>query len=267
MRNKVGIFLAAALMLALLTACGDKKEEAPAVYAVGEDQVVSLDSIIDEGEALLASVEAPTEAAAEAGVESYTYHYNQIEDPALMAAEYIGVLRGGEQGFNVTDQENRMLADEPELETLTGTVLLEKMSAVEPAEGESKKIFQVVVAWSEFALAIQVSHQEGTILPPLEEETEEPAQPKALTEQLEYFNGLNPEKLGLEGDDMHDYTVYPKTGWVLVDSFSCRELNIYLEDALDGTNVFMGTFYLSSDLQHLYKRMDDNSIVQMELDD
>ena len=175
MRNKVGIFLAAALMLALLTACGDKKEEAPAVYAVGEDQVVSLDSIIDEGEALLASVEAPTEAAVEAGVESYTYHYNQIEDPALMAAEYIGVLRGGEQGFNVTDQENRMLADEPELETLTGTVLLEKMSAVEPAEGESKKIFQVVVAWSEFALAIQVSHQEGTILPPLEEETEEPA--------------------------------------------------------------------------------------------
>ena len=160
-----------------------------------------------------------------------------------------------------------MLADEPELETLTGTVILEKMSAVEPAEGESKKIFQVVVAWSEFALAIQVSHQEGTILPPLEEETEEPTQPKALTEQLEYFNGLNPEKLGLEGDDMHDYTVYPQTGWVLVDSFSCRELNIYLEDALDGTNVFMGTFYLSSDLQHLYKRMDDNSIVQMELDD
>ena len=266
MNRKIRIALAMVLLACLLAACS-KKQEAPAAYKVGEDEVVSLDSIIDEGEALLASVEAPTEAAAEAGVESYTYHYNQMEDPALMAAEYIGVLRGGEQGFKVTDQENRMLADEPELETLTGTVILEKMSAVEPAEGESKKIFQVVVAWSEFALAIQVSHQEGTILPPLEEETEEPAQPKALTEQLEYFNGLNPEKLGLEGDDMHDYTVYPKTGWVLVDSFSCRELNIYLEDALDGTNVFMGTFYLSSDLQHLYKRMDDNSIVQMELDD
>ena len=267
MRKKVGIFLAAALMLALLTACGDKKEQAPAVYTVGEDEVVSLDSIIDEGEALLTSVDDPTEAAAEAGVESYTYHYSQIEDPALMAAEYIGVLRGGEQGFKVTDLENRMLADEPELDTLIGTVILEKMSAAEPAEGESKKILQVVVAWSEFSLAIQTSHQEGTILPPLEEEKEEPAQPKALTEQLEYFNGLNPEELGLEGDDMHDYTVYPKTGWVLVDSFSCRELNIYLEDALNGTNVFMGTFYLSSDLQHLYKRMDDNTIVQMELDD
>ena len=127
------------------------------------------------------------------------------------------------------------------------------MSAAEPAEGESKKILQVVVAWSEFSLAIQTSHQEGTILPPLEEEKEEPAQPKALTEQLEYFNGLNPEELGLEGDDMHDYTVYPKTGWVLVDSFSCRELNIYLEDALNGTNVFMGTFYLSSDLQRLWR--------------
>lgn len=267
MRKKVGIFLAAALMLALLTACGGKTEQAPAVYAVGEDEVVSLDSIIDEGEALLTSVDAPTEAAVEAGVESYTYRYGQMEDPALMAAEYIGVLRGAEQGFKVTDLENRMLADEPELETLTGTVVLEKMSAAEPAEGESKKIFQVIVAWSEFSLAIQVSHQEGSILPPLEEEKEEPAQPKALTEQLEYFNGLNPEKLGLEGDDMHDYTVYPKTGWVLVDSFSCRELNIYLEDALKGTNVYMGTFYLSSDLQHLYKRVDERTITRIELED
>ena len=266
MRKKVGIFLAAALMLGLLSACGEKTEQAPAVYTVGTDEVVSLDSIIDEGEALLTSVDSPTAAATEAGLEAYTYRYGQMEDPALMAAEYIGVLRGSEQGFRVTDQENRMLAEEPDLETLTGTVILEKMSAEEPAEGESKKIFQVVVAWSEFAIAIQVSHQEGTILPPLEEEKEEPAQPKALMEQLEYFNGLNPEELGLEGDDMADYTVYPKTGWVLVDSFSCRELNVYLEDALSGNNVFMGTFYLSSDLQYLYKRTDDNAIVRVPLD-
>ena len=266
MRNKVGIFLAAALMLALLTACGDKKEEAPAVYAVGEDQVVSLDSIIDEGEALLASVEAPTEAAVETGVESYTYHYNQIEDPALMAAEYIGVLRGGEQGFNVTDQENRMLADEPELETLTGTVILEKMSAMEPAEGESKKIFQVVVAWSEFALAIQVSHQEGTILPPLEEETEEPAQPKALTEQLEYFNGLNPEKLGLEGDDMTAYMVYPQQGWVLLDGVHCRQMQVYLQDVRTATNVFMGTYYLSSDMSQLFRETGDGEFQPIDLE-
>ena len=178
MRKKVGIFLAAALMLALLTACGDKKEQAPAVYTVGEDEVVSLDSIIDEGEALLTSVDAPTEAAAEAGVESYTYHYSQIEDPALMAAEYIGVLRGGEQGFKVTDLENRMLADEPELDTLIGTVILEKMSAAEPAEGESKKILQVVVAWSEFSLAIQTSHQRAPSCRPWRRRRRSPPSPR-----------------------------------------------------------------------------------------
>ena len=98
-------------------------------------------------------------------------------------------------------------------------------------------------------------------------EEKEEDRPTALSEQMDFFNSLEPRDIGLEGDNMGDYTVYPKQGWVLVDSFSCRELNIYLEDALDGTNVFMGTFYLSSDLQHLYKRMDDNSIVQMELDD
>lgn len=266
MRKKVSIFLAAALLLGLLSACGDKKAEAPAVYALGEDEVVSLDSIIDEGEALLASVDSPTEAAVEAGLESYTYRYSQIDDPALMAAEYVGVLQGGEQGFQLTDEENRQLVEEPNMETLTGTVILEKMSAIEPAEGEAKKIFQVIVAWSEFSLAIQVSHQEGVILPPLEEEREEPPQPTALMEQLEYFNGLDPRDLGLEGDNMADYTVYPKTGWVLVDSFSCRELDVYLEDALDGSNVFMGTYYLSSDLQYLYQRTDDRTIVRIDLD-
>ena len=260
------IAVAAALLLAcLLTACG-KKDTAPAVYTVGTDEVVSLDSIMDEGEALLSSVDSPTEDAIAAGIEEYTYHYRQIADPAELAAEYISVLRGAEQGFVPTDELNQQLAEEPNLETLTGTVILEKKSAEEPAEGERGKIFRVIVAWSEFAVAIEVSHQSGTILPPPVEEVEQeaPAQPTGLTEQLEYFNSLRPEDIGLEGDNMADYMVYPKEGWVLVDSYSCRELTVYLEDVRDGTNVYMGTYYLTSDLTQLYRKNSDGSIVHLD---
>lgn len=267
MKSRTTAALAALLLLCLLTACGGGKEEAPAVYTLGSDEVVSLDSIISEGEALLSSVDTPTEAAVEAGLEAYTYHYRQIVDPAEMAAEYITVLKSAEQGFVMTDIENRRLAEEPDLETLSGEIYLEKKSATEPAEGEKGKILRVIVAWSEFALAIEVSQQTGTILPPPEDKKpeEEVFQPTGMLEQVDYFNSLLPRDIGLEGDDMADYMVYPKQGWVLVDSYSCRELSVYLEDATDGKNVYMGTYYLSSDMQQLYRKESSGEIVRMDL--
>ena len=102
MNRKIRIALAMVLLACLLAACS-KKQEAPAAYKVGEDEVVSLDSIMGEGEAVLTSVEEPTEAALEEGEEKYVYHYRQSADPAKLAAEYIGVLRGSEQGFSLVD--------------------------------------------------------------------------------------------------------------------------------------------------------------------
>lgn len=261
MKRKISILLAAVLLLNLLAACG-KKDTAPAVYTVGADEVVSLDSIIGEGEAVMTSVEQPTEEAVAAGLEEYVYHYREMEDPAEMAASYIAVLCAAEQGFVKTDELNQRLAEEPDLDTLSGSVILEKASA---AEGETPLIFQVIVAWSEFAMAVKLSHQAGKILPPPQPEVEETPQPTAILEQMDYFKSLLPQDIGLEGDDMNDYMVYPKQGWVLVDSFSCRELNVYLEDVRDGTNVYMGTYYLSSDLQHLYRRNSDSSVVKIDL--
>ena len=101
MKNRIGAaLLAAAMCLGVLAGCGSKNKSV-AVYQLGEDQVVSLDSIIDEGEALLTSIDEPTDAALEAGLAEYTYHYKEIEDPALLAAAYIDVLRDAEQGFTV----------------------------------------------------------------------------------------------------------------------------------------------------------------------
>ena len=239
MNRKIRIALAMVLLACLLAACS-KKQEAPAAYKVGEDEVVSLDSIMGEGEAVLTSVEEPTEAALEEGEEKYVYHYRQSADPAKLAAEYIGVLRGSEQGFSLVDLEHRKLAEEPSLDTLTGEIVLAKKSAG-AAEGESK-LFRVE-----------------------EEQQEEEFQPTAILEQVDYFNSLKPWDIGLEGDDMGDYKVYPKQGWVLVDSFSCREMDVYLEDVRDGSNAYMGTYFLSSDLQHLYQKDSSGQIVPIDL--
>ena len=266
MKRVTKFLLTAGAALCLLTACGDSGAPLEA-YTLGEggETVVALDSILAEGEAVMSSIDAPTDAAAQAGLpESHTYHYRQMEDPAALAARYIGVLRSEEQGFTPIDEQNRRLAEEPDLETLTGSLILAKKLE---SSDDTKKIFRVVVGWSEYAVAVQVAEVEGRILPPPEPEKEEegpagtPAQPTSIMEQLEYFNGLNPEKLGLEGSDMSEYLVYPQQGRVLVNGISCREILVYLADAESGENVHMGTYFLSSDLTSMYKKTDDGIVV------
>ncbi len=265
MNRLTKFLLAAGAALCVLTACGD--DDAPLeVYTLegtGET-VVALDSILAEGEAVMTSIDAPTDRAAQEGLElSHTYHYKQMEDPAALAARYINVLRA-EQGFTPIDEENRQLKEEPNLETLSGSLTLAK--AMESSDKE-KKLFRVIVAWSEYSVAIQVSQVPGRVLPP--PEPEKPAEEEAprltsMMEQLDYFNGLNPEKLGLVGNDMNDYMVYPQQGWVRVDGIYCREIILYLKDASSSNNIYMGTFFLSSDLENMYQKNSDGKIVVVE---
>lgn len=261
MKRLIKFLLAAGAALCLLTACGGK-EETLEVYTLGEnDTVVALDSILGEGEAILASIDAPTDEAAQAGLEmSHTYHYRQMEDPAALAARYIGVLRA-EQGFTVVDELNQQIEEEPDLETLIGSVILAK--AAETTD-DAKKLFRVIVGWSEYAVGVQVAYVNGRILPPPEPVVEEAPQPTSMMEQMDFFNTLNPERLGLTGNDMSDYTVFPQQGWVLVDGISCRELDVYLRDAREGTNVFMGKYFLSSDLEYMFQMDSSGSIIPLQ---
>ena len=258
---------AAALSFSLLAGCG-KKDEAPAAYTVGEDEVVSLDSVMGEGEAVLVSIQKPTEAAIELGKEEYTYRYSETQNPAKLAENYVSVLRGEEQGFILTDEENRMVEEEPDFESLTGTVILEKAVASEEDAEAANQIFRVIVAWSEYSVAIQVSHREGEILPPLKPESDNAdgeSGPTAMSEQMEYFTSLSPSLLGLPGDSMEEYRIYPVEGWVRVNGVSCRQMNVYLLDLPENTNTFLGTYYLSSDLQELYMKTSTGSITQVDL--
>ena len=64
MKKQTKVLLLVLLTLGLLTAC--KKESSLEVYDLGEseaDKVVALDSLLYEGEAILFSIDAPTDAA------------------------------------------------------------------------------------------------------------------------------------------------------------------------------------------------------------
>ena len=210
---------------------------------------------------VLASIDAPTDQAVTEGLEiHHTYHYRKMHDPAALAARYIALLREEEQGFAVIDGENRKILEEPDTDLLWGTVILGKAAAENEEAG--RRILRVIVGWSEYAVAVQVAYVNGSILPPIvekeeEEKTEAAPKPTDIAQQVEYFTSLNPQALGLEGDDMKAYMVFPQQGWVMIDDVSCREISVYRQDAQTATNVLAGTFYLSSDLTHIYKKSDN----------
>lgn len=271
MKKQTKVLLLAVLALCLLTAC--KKENAALeVYTLGEseaDAVVALDTILEEDEAVLASIDAPTDQAVTEGLEiHHTYHYRKMHDPAVLAARYIALLREEEQGFAVIDGENRKILEEPDTDLLWGTVILGKAAAENEEAG--RRILRVIVGWSEYAVAVQVAYVNGSILPPIvekeeEEKTEAAPKPTDIAQQVEYFTSLNPQALGLEGDDMKAYMVFPQQGWVMIDDVSCREISVYRQDAQTATNVLAGTFYLSSDLTHIYKKSDNEQIIPLQV--
>lgn len=271
MKKQTKVLLLAVLALCLLTAC--KKENAALeVYTLGEseaDTVVALDTILEEDEAVLASIDAPTDQAVTEGLEiHHTYHYRKMHDPAALAARYIALLREEEQGFAVIDGENRKILEEPDTDLLWGTVILGKAAAENEEAG--RRILRVIVGWSEYAVAVQVAYVNGSILPPIvekeeEEKTEAAPKPTDIAQQVEYFTSLNPQALGLEGDDMKAYMVFPQQGWVMIDDVSCREISVYRQDAQTATNVLAGTFYLSSDLTHIYKKSDNEQIIPLQV--
>lgn len=278
----VKLILILVIVLALLAAAGtavyflflrgdsaesDEPEEvnkAPAVYAVGLDEVVSLDSVMDEGAAMLTTVEAPTRAALDVGYDEKTYRYKQAEDPKALALLYIDVLRGEEQGFVLVDAENQMLAEEPDLDRTTGSVYLAK-AAVAEEEGADPVTFRVVVVWSEYAIAIQVAHKDGAILPAPEPEPEPDGEVSNVSEQIEFFENLSPSVLGLPGAEMSEYRLYPMDGWVMVNGYMCRQVNVYLLDMPSETNSLLGMYYISDDMKHLFSRDRDLGFSEVEL--
>jgi len=262
----------------------DKIKKMTDIYKVGSDEIPSLESVVAEGMVRRTSVETPIvdEETGEAELTEFTYRYREVNDtPADLAEDYYKFLTGEEQGFVVTDQEHHQVEEEPKFDADIGSVTLAKASldSVVPGEegGDSgdgsdgeeavEKLAQVVVAWSEYALAVQVTQVDGTILPPVKEPdpSEIQREPLALKAQLEYFNNLDPAKLGLPGDFMSEYRVYPVDGLVRVSGEPCRVLNVYLMDLPAESNTFMGTFYLSTDNSKIFKLDENGAIVSVDM--
>lgn len=71
-----------------------------------------------------------------------------------------------------------------------------------------------------------------------------PAQEVTRGEAVEYIKSLSPSVLGLEGESMEEYGVYPGERVVLVEDIPCTEVDVYAITAA-GTNDIQGRYLLT----------------------
>lgn len=221
-------------------------------YVVGEDTVPSLDTILEEGEGQLIALRSPGKSKGDdsSGVDSrYTYIY-ELNSFADVMNRYLDVLMGSEQGFVITDETYLVQEERPELQDAEGVLILVRNATVE--EGENPHVFQLVIGWSQASanLAVRVSSPEGKIsYPKKETESNNIQEPSSVSMQMDQLRSMSPAHLGLPGDSMDNYTIFPVDGFVKVDGLDCRRFNVY-ENGNAGS--IAGVYLFSVDGQHVY---------------
>lgn len=220
-------------------------------YAVGEDTVASLDTILEEGEGELLALRTTPEKSKVEEEGRLTYIY-EINSPATVMNRYLDLVLGGEAGFSLVDETYLIQEKRPELVDEEGALMVAKASVVEG------KVFQLAIGWSQEndMLAVRVSCPEGQLHKP---EPEKEPQPASLQEQLDTIQTMHPSELGLEGRSMDQYEVLSTTGFVKVDDILCRRFTIYEKTGDDKRGDIVKVVYFSGDQQHMFQQETDEN--------
>lgn len=95
-------------------------------------------------------------------------------------------------------------------------------------------------------------------LPPSDTSTGTPVSQETLAarESVEYIKSFSPADLGLDGESMDEYQIYPAEGNVRVDDMLCAKVTVYSTDNAAGTNFLEGTFLIGGGVQRRIFRLD-----------
>ena len=256
-------------LLLFLTSCGAGKP--PESYDVGAAETIpALNTLVtlraDFQFAALQPGEAPpeeTEAVPEGSEESagvsespdpspeaaeeeaagdgpVSYWYGNLLSGSQAAETYTRVLELDYSFVFLTPDGTEQAPEEPDFSAESGTVLVAGEST------DSAGLFQVAVSWEETTCTVTPTFVEGASLP----EKEEPSSSSmTLDEAVARLQRLPPAALGLEGEDMSPYNIFPEDGVAFLDGKSCICLNVYLKSS----HQYQGTYLITGEGDQIYR--------------
>lgn len=254
------ILLLLALAMCLMTACGDKDEVDPDEPPV-EEELALVPNAYFIGSQSLTAVEAEPGVtlsdlyATESGAFVYTYVGFEVVNESVQ--NYVTRLIDAENGFKIVDGETFRSATAPDFTQPEGTVSLSK-----PADHD--KITVIRLDWSADQCVASISIEDAPVVEDKKPSTNKNNIGLTHTGAMDYLKELSPSVLGLEGDSMEAYNIYIMSGFTYVDGEACLRVNIYANDADTGTNVHVGTYFMSGNAEHIYRLSEDGLAIEMD---
>lgn len=230
-------------LLLMLTACGGSGAESPVNYDYDTgDSLPSLSAAVALPEEMSFSEEEDKESG------TVTYCYADLTNTGEYVSKYVDILESM-YTCSVIDAQG-VLQTEQSVSGDTGDIYV---GAEAPGGGG---ILQLHIIWDEASCSISPALLADQKITEPEPEVSS-ADSLTLDEAIQFFQQLSPAELGLSGDSMDEYEIYPDEGLVIVDSLPCIPVKVY-----DRTeHQFAGSYLLSLDGSELYQV--DNSSNQV----
>lgn len=260
MRSKKIIALLLLLLMCLMTACGDKAEkEEPEVPQVKDETALVPNAYFIGSQSIIAvqpeaGVELTKLETAEDG--TYIYTYAGFAQVNQSVQNYVATLTSAEHGFAIVDSETFRYTAAPDYTLGEGSMSLSK-----PAE--DGMITVIRLDWFEDQCIASISMEIAPIVEDTEEDTDNENFGFTHDEAINYLRKLAPTAFDLEGDSMAEYNIHIMNGLTYVDGKACLRVKIYAVNEKTGTNVYMGTFFMSENGEHIYRVGEDGLAVEI----
>lgn len=263
----------------------------PTEIPIGDD--VSIKGLV---------LEADESGALAEKAKTITYIYSNLNDAGKAAQTYVSQLATETPAFSVVDEEFVRLTEKPDYTTPEGMVLLARNVPVEapeatptpeaapteevssdpeasaeptptptpepepePTEEPVTYVHTVRITWSPGVCVVTADEEEGKVTSPPPSAAQRPNQSISIWDAEERLEAMNPAQLGLTGASMDEYEVIPMDGTQLVDGNACICMYVYSNDNAAHSNMYMGSYLMSLDGEHLY-RLDPNTNEVTELE-
>ena len=124
--------------------------------------------------------------------------------------------------------------------------------ALEEAEEPVRMVLTVRITWSEGQCVVTADEEEGMVTSPPRETPSGNGGSLSVRGAQARLEAMTPAELGLSGESMEEYNVFPIDGVEMVDGVACITLYVYSDGGENG-NEFMGSYLMSIDGAHLYQ--------------
>ncbi len=222
-------------------------ESVPALCVVGDDfgiyEVLEEEASLDEeGNPL------PHDPSRQ------VHTYRELEHAGQTIEQYVAVLTDPKIGFGVVNAAGSAVPP-PDYSQETGFVVLSR------GDHETKKLLRLTITWEEAGCTVVANLMDALPARTAGEEQKNASNEisrsstsgMSAAEVVTFFEGLSPDALGLNGNDMSDYNVYYMDGKVMINGEACMRVRIYQHNPVAETNIFIGTFLVSGNQAHIFK--------------